>query len=263
MAYEHIKQNLNDRVLTITFDRPEVLNAMTPDGYLEMADAVNKGGENPDVGAIIITGEGRGFQAGANLKTQNEERVQLRDLKAKQEHNLFGDQWALRDLRNSVKPTIAAINGLAYGGGMTVALLCDLKIASTEAQFGTAYLKIGLVPGAGLFQSLIEHVGKAKAIELIYTARDVGAAEALEIGLVNEMVPPAELMSRAQELASQLAHGPTRVLGMAKAQMLRLFDYAAEIERESYEQVIVGDMEDRTEGVKAFQEKRAPSFGGE
>lgn len=262
MTYEHIKHELVDKVLTITFNHPEVLNALTPDGYREMADAVNRAGENPDVGAIILTGEGRGFQAGANLKSQGGEQARLRTLKDRQEHNLFGDQWALRDLRNSLKPTIAAVNGAAYGGGLTVALLCDLKIASTEARFGTAYLKIGLVPGAGLAQTLIEHVGKAKAIELIYTARDVSAEEALELGIVNEVVEPEELMPRALALATQLAHGPTRVLGMAKAQMLRLFDYAAEIERESYEQVICSDLDDRVEGAKAFREKRSPNYDG-
>jgi 2-(1,2-epoxy-1,2-dihydrophenyl)acetyl-CoA isomerase len=264
VEFESLRYELDSNVLTITFNQPHVMNALTPEGFLELAHAMEKAGADQQVRAIILTGEGRGFCAGANLKNPNRDRERT-SIKGRQERIASSDEHGLYMLRHVLKPTIAAVNGPAYGGGLSLALLCDIKIASSTATFGTAYLKIALMPGGGLGQLLMEHVGRLRATELLFSARDVTAEEALKIGMLNEVVAPNQLMPRARELAAELAKGPTKVLGMAKAQLLRAFttDYLSETERESYEQAVCGTLEDNREGAASFVERRPPQFIGQ
>jgi 2-(1,2-epoxy-1,2-dihydrophenyl)acetyl-CoA isomerase len=244
-------------VLTITLNRPDVLNALKASTLKELGAAL-KEARADDVRAVVIAGAGRGFCVGQDL---TEFRDRAGDIGTRLRGNYHPPIKAIRALE---KPVIAAVNGAAAGAGLSLACACDLRIASEEAKFVPAFINIGLVPDSGGTFFVTRVVGQARAFEWLCSGRRLDAAEALEWGVVSEVVPGDALAGRAAELAGQLAALPTRAIGMTK----RLLDRAAsatlddQLEWEAQLQTAATQTEDFREGVAAFLEKRPPGFQG-
>ncbi len=258
--YETLTYEKKDNIAIITLNRPEVLNALNDQSFPEISKAFGEADDDPEVRALVVTGAGRAFSAGLDLKQWRQRAP--RTAKEVQRGIIKSHEKALY-VRQVEKPAIASINGVAVGGGMTLALLCDFRIASDRARFNTGYLNIALMPGGALTQLLIPCVGRTKATELLLLADFFDAKEAERMGLVNKVVPHEELESTVWQLAERLANGPTVALGMTKMAINRaLGDYVTEIERESYEQTVCNFTEDMKEAITAYQEKRPPQFKG-
>ena len=263
MTYKCLLYSVEDRIATLTLNRPERLNALGDTLRDDVYDAVTKSAADPNVGVLVITGAGRGFCSGGDVKAMSE-----RDQSG--EAPPPSERWApIRDriilaLRNCPKPVIAAVNGAAAGAGMNLALACDMRIASTAAKFSQAFVKRGLHPDWGGTWFLPRIVGSAKAFELIFTGETVDAAEALKLGIVNAVVAPEELMAETYNLARKIAAGPAVAIQLAKRAIHHSqdVDLRAGLEFETFAQGICRDTEDAKEGVRAFVEKRAPVFRG-
>ena len=251
-----------DGVATLTLNRPERLNALSTailDGLLE---ALPRLANDPEVGAIILTGTGRAFCAGGDVKHMAENQAQLSFDDAVQ--RLRGRMETARLLHEIEKPTIAMVNGVAAGAGLALALACDLRIAARSARFVTAFANVGFSGDFGGSYFLSKLVGTGKARELYYTAASLDAAEALALGIVNQMVPDDELASTARALATRLARGPRVALSLMK----RNFNAAESgtlaglLDLEARHQIETGQTEDHREAARAFVEKRTPVFRG-
>jgi 2-(1,2-epoxy-1,2-dihydrophenyl)acetyl-CoA isomerase len=244
-------------VLTITLNRPDVLNALNAAMHQGLCAAL-KEGRNDDVRAVVITGAGRGFCVGQDL---NEFRDRAGDIGGR----LRGTYHpTIRGIRTLDKPVIAAVNGAAAGAGLSLACACDLRIASEEATFVPAFINIGLIPDSGGTFFITRLIGQSRALEWLGSGRRLSAAEALEWGIVSEVVEPTVLGTRAAEVADELAALPTRAIGMTK----RLLDRAPaatldeQLEWEAQLQAVATQTDDFREGVEAFLEKREPHFQG-
>jgi enoyl-CoA hydratase/carnithine racemase len=248
-------------VLTLTLNRPDALNAFSRDLLDTFATAVREANFNPDVRVVIITGaQGAkaSFSTGADLK----ERATMSEGEVKR--FLFNIRSAFTAVENMRQPVIAAVNGFAFGGGLELALACDIRIASTKAQMGLTETSLAIIPGAGGTQRLPRIVGLAKAKELILTARRISAEEALAIGLVSRVVPAGELLDACRELAGEIAQNGPIAIQQAKFAVNKGMDASLEIglniESVAYWHCI--PTEDRLEGLKAFKEKRKPVYKG-
>ena len=269
MEFEQIRYETADGVATITLNRPERMNAFTPRMIAEWAQALEAARTDADVRAVIVTGEGRGFCAGADLRGGSDLSEGVRSdgsVSAADRRNWLRDgvhnvprQVAILD-----KPYIAAVNGAAVGAGMDMCSMTDIRIASEEARFAMSYVKVGLVPGDGGCYYLPKIVGLQKALELIWTGDMFDAQEALRIGYVARVVPAAELLPAARELAGRIAQGPAVAVQLAKRLVYRGFDSTAveALEAAGHAMAIVQATEDAREGPRAFAEKRAPQFKG-
>jgi 2-(1,2-epoxy-1,2-dihydrophenyl)acetyl-CoA isomerase len=244
-------------VLTITLNRPDVLNALNRTMHEGLREALRqaRGGE---VRAVVLTGAGRGFCVGQDL---TEFREATGDISERLRGYYHPNIQAIRGLE---KPVIAAINGVAAGAGLSLACACDLRIAADEATFIPAFIGIGLVPDSGGTLFIQRLLGTPRAFDWMTTNRKLTAADALEWGLINEVVESGRFAAHAAEVAATFASQPTRAIGMTK----RLFDHAAtatleeQLELESQLQAAATKTEDFREGVAAFLEKREPRFRG-
>jgi 2-(1,2-epoxy-1,2-dihydrophenyl)acetyl-CoA isomerase len=269
MDYEQVTYDKSDGVATITLNRPERMNAFTDVMLREWAAALEDARLDRDVRAVIVTGAGRGFCAGADLRggigisdgggdgrppTAADRRNWLRD----------GVHYVPRAVQLLDKPYIAAVNGAAVGAGMDMASMADIRIASDAAKFAMSYVKVGLVPGDGGCYFLPRIVGLAKALELIWTGDFIDAREALRIGYVSRVAPADDLMATAREFALRLAQGPAVAMQLAKRLVYRglTSDWHEAFEQAGQAMAIAQTTEDAREGPRAFVENRPPRFVG-
>ena len=260
-SFETLLFEVEDRVATITLNRPDAFNALTRTLNRELKEALGGIADDSQVGAVVITGAGRAFCSGQDLR-QADGSLSDPAARVREDLNEFYAPMILA-MRRLPKPIIGAINGVAAGAGMSLALATDIRVASDRASFMQAFSRVGLVPDAGSNYFLPRLVGPPRALELAWTARRVGAEEALDIGLVNTVVAADELATTAQELAAQLARGPALAIGLTKQAMLKSMESSLPevlaMEAELQARCIVTD--DFAEGVAAFLEKREPRFG--
>ena len=251
-------------VLTLTFNRPEVLNALNDQVVKELSAALRQAERDATVRCLVLTGAGRAFSAGQDLGAfvAREEAPGSSSIR---EHLQTGYNQIVTRMRGLEKPIIAGINGVAAGVGLSLALAADVRIAADNASFTTGFSKIGLVPDGGMSYMLPLLIGIGRAAELAFTSDRIDAAEAHRLGLVNRVVPADELGAATQALAQQLAAMPTRALGLTKRAFNRsaLADLDTWLDYEAHLQEIAGQTADHKEGVRAFIEKRPATFRGE
>jgi len=251
-------QSVTDGVLTLTLNRPEVLNAITPALLDEVTESLRDAASGRAVRAVIITGAGRGFCSGQDLRAAASEGGL--DVGA-----VLRDHYtpAIRAIRSMDQPVIAAVNGVAAGAGFSLALACDLRIAAESATFVQAFVRIGLIPDLASTYFLPRLIGPARAAELTMLGDTVDAARALELGIVNRVVPDAELAPIAAELAGRLARGP-RSIGLTKRALEVSHENGLEAQLgvEERLQTEATTTSDFAEGVSAFLEKRRATFTG-
>ena len=246
-----------DGVTTLTLNRPDALNALTAGLRAELLAAIKDAARDAAVRAVVITGAGRAFCAGADLRGGSAERDFRRVLT--REYNPL-----IRAIRSLEKPVVVAVNGVAAGAGVSLALAGDIVIASADARFVPAFGRIGLVPDSGLTRTLVRALGRHRATALLFLGDPLGAEEARDAGLVARVVLTDELGTTARDLARTLAGGPTRAVGLTKRLINRAEDddLDASLAAEAALQDVAGGTDDHAEGVAAFAEKREPRFEG-
>ena len=260
MPYQNLLYEKDGALAIITINRPEVRNALNRATMLELEQALDEAESDPEVRVVILTGAGdRAFIAGADLR-EMEARTTLTELGPVSRQR----RGVASRLENLSKPTIAAVNGHALGGGCELAAACTLRVAAEGAKFGQPEINLGIIPGLGGTQRLARLVGKGRALEMVLTGDAIDAQEAYRIGLANKVVPAAELMEAAKELGRRLAAKPPLALRAAKdAIVMGLeMDLTSALELENRLFAICAGTEDKAEGVKAFFEKRPPVWKG-
>ncbi len=255
------------RVATLTLNRPDKLNALNSEIIRGSIAILKDWARDPGVGAIVVTGSGRAFCAGGDVSKFLEGGPQgsSADRTLEQRIDELRESQDLSwQLYNSGKVTIAAVNGFAMGAGLGIALACDLRIASSEAKFGTAYAKVGFGGDFGTTWLLARYVGAPKAKEMFFLGDAVDATEAHRIGLVNRVVPSDQLASSVGEIATRIAHGPLTSFRYMKANVnfAQSTDFRTLMDREAETHLRCGMTDDHREGVQAFLEKRPAVFKG-
>src|ERR1700753_764132 len=258
---------IRDRVAVITLNRPEVRNALSDRLTPALRSMIKTCGENPEVGALLITGAGAAFCAGGDVKGMGANRDPKKLAMSYDERvaNLQERQRLLTGALVSVrKPTIAALSGAAAGAGLALAMACDIRIAAQSAFVSTGYLRVGLSGDYGIAWLLTRLVGTARARELMFTAEKVDAARCEAIGLVNRVVPDDKLQTEAFALAKSMADGPTLALRYMKDNLDEAlqFDFATARDHEAMRLIRLTTTADHKEAVQAFIEKRKPVFRG-
>jgi 2-(1,2-epoxy-1,2-dihydrophenyl)acetyl-CoA isomerase len=263
MTYQQIAFDRDGTVARITLNRPDKLNALTAVMSDEIVDALEQVEGEAELRAVLLTGAGRGFCAGQDL-TEFEEAYRKGDRPDIEEHLSRTYHRLIPAMTGLPKPIVCAVNGVAAGAGVSLALASDLRIAGASARFTQAFVKIGLVPDSGGTYLLPRAVGYAKALELSLTGDLLDAGTAREIGLVSQVVPDDSLEAEAGELAARLAAMPTAALGETKRLLQASLAPALEeaLLREAEAQARMGQTDDHLEGVMAFAEKREPKFKG-
>ncbi|HLS76583.1 MAG TPA: enoyl-CoA hydratase [Nocardia sp.] len=239
----------------ITLNRPKALNALNAQVLDDVIAALDELERDEEIGAVVITGSERAFAAGADIK----------EMQPKTYMDMFMDDYFARweRLANFRKPTIAAVAGYALGGGCELAMICDILLAADTAKFGQPEIKLGVIPGIGGSQRLTRAIGKAKAMDLVLTGRNMDAEEAERAGLVSRIVPAAELLDTAQQVAETIASMSVPVTMIAKEAVNRSFETTLSeglrFERRVFHSLFA--IEDQKEGMAAFVEKRPAQFG--
>lgn len=264
MEFRHIRYEVRDGVAWLTLNRPEKLNAMTWASWAEVENAIVRADNDDAVRAVVITGAGRGFCAGTDLTATDQGEEEVTRPFPPREGATRSRYRATEVVWNCRKPVLAAVNGACVGAGFSLALACDIRIASAQARFSAIFVKRGLSADMGCTWFLPRIVGMEQALRLLFTGQMVGAEEALRIGLVSEVVPHDDLLPRVEALASEIAHGPTVAIETMKRLVRESMtaDLAGHIEREEHLQEAVRQTEDFQEGVRSFLEKREPVFKG-
>jgi enoyl-CoA hydratase/carnithine racemase len=263
MPYQYLLYDTKDAIVTLTLNRPDRLNALGDTLREELYDAIVRTRDDSEARIIVITGAGRGFCSGGDMKAAHEVQEGVRERALLDRVAPIRDKVVLA-MRDSPKPIIAAVNGPAAGAGMNLALACDMRIASTAARFGQTFVKRGLHVDWGGTYLLPRLVGMAKACELIFTGEMISAEEAYKLGLLNKLVSPEQLMPATYELAHKIAAGPPIAVRLAKRALYhnQNVDLRAALEFETFAQNVCRETEDATEGIRAFVEKRPPRFQG-
>lgn len=251
-------------VRTLTLNRPDAMNSLNEQLKGELLDALKKSERDRAVRCIVLTGAGRAFSAGQDLKETQDKTAAGKEMDFAAELRRNYNPIILK-LRTIEIPVIASVNGVAAGAGWSLALACDIRIASAAAKFVGAFSKIGLIPDSGMTFTLPRLAGLGKALEIAYLGEALTAEQALQLGLVNRVVAAEELAAATKELAASLARGATRGLGLIKRAMNAgiMNDLENQLNYEADLQGIAGRTRDHREGVAAFIEKRAPEFKGE
>ncbi len=259
MDFEYMLLNVDEGIATITINRPEMLNALSPAVYHELSEGLTMLASDPTVRAVIITGAGnKAFIAGADIAAMS--------IMSANDALLFGAvaKEASFRIESMAQPVIAAINGLALGGGCEIALTCDFRVASCSAKFGQPEINLGIIPGNGGTQRLTQLVGVSKAKEMIMLGDVISAEQALQIGLVHQVVDAEELMPAAVKLAKKLSQKAPIALAMAKRAVQRSVgsdtDDGLTFELNCFAHCF--STQDQKEGMKAFLEKRPARFTG-
>lgn len=255
MNYQTIILEKKDYITTITLNRPDRLNAFGDQMVDELSDAFASADRDDETRVVVITGAGRGFCSGADLR---EERVGGR---SKVGRGLADRLFAAVNIE---KPVIASINGVAVGGGCTMTLSCDIRIASEDAKFQLPFTRLGICTELGSTFLLPRLVGMGKACELLFTSKMIDAKEAKEIGLVNQVVPASELVKATYEMASSIAKLPPLAVQMNKRGLRQAMntDLPSQLRYEALASAYLRDTEDAKEAIKAFREKREPIYKG-
>ena len=256
MAYQNITVSTEDGIAVVTLNRPDVLNALNQATMDELVSALEEFEREGSVRCIVLTGAGRAFAAGADIKEM---------AGASAPEMLAGyrfQQW--ERIRKVTTPLIAAVNGFALGGGCELAMLCDMIVAAETAQFGQPEINLGIMPGAGGTQRLTRAIGKSRAMEMVLTGRPISARQAEACGLVSRVVPAETVLDEAKRLAKEIAAKGAVAVRLAKEAVLKAFDTHLEggldYERKCF--YLLFATEDRSEGIAAFLEKRRPAFKG-
>jgi 2-(1,2-epoxy-1,2-dihydrophenyl)acetyl-CoA isomerase len=264
MSYETVIWDVEDGVGRITLNRPQTLNAWNEQFGVDLRDVVTKDAQDDSVRAVLITGAGRGFSSGADLKESGAGEVDDDGLPNVRKRLTELYHPILLGLRELPKPVVAAVNGPAVGIGASLAFACDLILAAREAYFNLAFVNIGLMPDGGSTAFVPTAVGKARAFEMALLGERIDAQKALDWGLINRVVDPDLLAAESLDLAQRLAKGPTRSYAGSKRALNRMLygDLNAQLELEAEIQHELFRTKDVTEGVTAFVQKREPSFTG-
>ncbi len=254
MSFTCIRTEVRGRVGMITLHRPDALNAINAELAAELGAAVDGFEHDADIGALVLTGSGKAFAAGADIKE-----MLAREFTDVLRHD-FIQPW--ERLARCRKPVVAAVSGYALGGGCEIAMMCDIVLAADTARFGQPEILLGTIPGAGGTQRLPRAVGKAKAMEMVLTGRMMDADEAERAGLVSRVVPAAELLDEALRVAAKIAEQSLPSVLMAKEAVNRAYqgtlDEGIRFERRLFQSTFATD--DRREGMRAFAAKRRPDF---
>lgn len=255
--FETIKFEINNSVAWLTLNRPDKLNAFTEQMNHEVIQAVKEAAKNNEIRCLVITGEGRAFCSGEDIGGLGEETNHGEILR-----NRYNPM--VKQLASLEKPVIAAINGVAAGAGVSLALACDFRIASEKASLIEAFIHIGLIPDSGNLYYLPRLVGQAKALELAVLGEKISAEDAKEIGLVTKVVSIENWEEEVSAFAQKLAKLPTKAIGLIKRYINESWNANLDemLEKEAYGQRTAGLTEDHQEGVAAFLEKRKPEFKG-
>lgn len=253
---------VKDHIATLTLNRPDNRNSMTNDVLEGLAKGVEEVRSDPDVRCLIITGRGRSFCAGADFKSQVQRDTGTRPLLANERS--FAMYQPFLSVLNIEVPVIGALNGHAIGGGLGLALVCDIRVANAEAKYGANFVRLGLHPGMATTYLLPRFLGLPRAAELLLTGRIITGSEAAELGLVNHAVAPDQVLPRAREIADEIAGCAPIAVRWTKRSLYRhtQFDPRPAAFDEASLQSRTVETRDHREGVKALLDKRAPEFEG-